>query len=71
MKVAQLRERIEAECNILRLYMTGFRTTASHDIINNQYAAITPLQEQLETLIGIDAAVTVTAETYIRIVEAP
>ena len=36
-EVARLKRQIETECEAMKLAVTGFRMTASHDIINHQY----------------------------------
>jgi hypothetical protein len=41
----------------MRLAMTGFRTSASHEIINHQMDRLGQQYEQLEGLIGEQAAI--------------
>ena len=48
--------------------MTGFRMTASHEMINNQYNGIGDLQEQLEHVVGRKAAIEIMVETYMKVV---
>ncbi len=56
-EVARLKQQIELECETMRLAMTGFRTTASHDIINHQFDRLGEHYEQLSELIGQQAAI--------------
>ncbi len=56
-EIARLKQQIELECEAMRLAMTGFRTTASHDIINHQFEQLGEHYEQLGALIGEQAAI--------------
>jgi hypothetical protein len=56
-EIARLMQQIELECEAMRLAMTGFRTTASHDIINHQFDRLGEHDEQLGALIGEQAAI--------------
>jgi hypothetical protein len=58
-EVARLKRQIEVECEAMRLAMTGFRMTASHDIINRQYEQLGQHYERLGKLIGEKQAVEV------------
>ena len=64
-EVARLKKQIEMECEAMRLAMTGFRTTASHEIINHQFDRLGEQYEQLGELIGTQAAI----ETVIAALE--
>ena len=64
-KIAHLKKHIEMKCEAMRLAMTGFRTTASHDIINHQFDQLGEHYEQLGELIGQPAAI----ETVIAALE--
>jgi hypothetical protein len=64
-EMARLMQQIELECEAMRLAMTGFRTTASHDIINHQFDRLGEYYEQLGALIGEQAAI----ETVIAALE--
>lgn len=66
-EVALLRQRIEMECAAMRQAMQGFRVTASHDIINNQYTAIGNIQEELADLVGEREAALIAVEAYIQV----
>ena len=55
-EVARLKKQIEMECEAMKLAMTGFRMTASHDIINHRYDQLGVHYEQLEEIIGEQAA---------------
>ena len=63
--IVHLKKHIEMECAAMRLAMTGFRTTASHDIINHQFDRLGEHYEQLGELIGLQAAI----ETVIAALE--
>ncbi|GER89681.1 hypothetical protein KDW_38430 [Dictyobacter vulcani] len=67
-EVALLRKKIEDECRVLNLYMNEFRATASHDVINHQFEAISPLQQELTEIVGEKEAARITVEAYIGIV---
>jgi len=56
-EIARLKQQIELECEAMRLAMAGFRTTASHDIINHQFDQLGEHYEQLGELIGQQAAI--------------
>jgi hypothetical protein len=43
-EIARLKQQIEWECEAMRLAMIGFRTTASHDIINFSLSSLPALQ---------------------------
>ena len=58
-EVARLKRQIEMECEAMRLAVTGFRMTASHDIINHQYEQLGEHYERLGKLIGERQAVEV------------
>jgi hypothetical protein len=64
-EIARLKQQIEWECEAMRLAMTGFRTTASHEIINHQFDQLGEHYEQLGALIGPQAAI----ETVIAALE--
>ncbi len=51
-EVAKLREQIEAEADALRVLSTGFKTTASHQIITAAYDRLGAHQEKLSELVG-------------------
>ena len=56
-EIARLKQQIELECEAMRLAMTGFRTTASHEIIHHQFDRLGEHYEQLGELIGPQAAI--------------
>jgi hypothetical protein len=56
-EIARLKQQIQLECEAMRRAMTGFRTTASHDIINHQFDRLGEYYEQLGGLIGEQAAI--------------
>jgi len=56
-EIARLKQQIELETSAMRLAMTGFRTSASHEIINSQMDRLGQQYEQLEVLIGEQAAI--------------
>ncbi len=58
-EVAHIRQQIELECIAMKLAMTGFRTTASHEIINAAYDRLGEHQDQLGKLIGEQEAMNV------------
>jgi hypothetical protein len=58
-EVARLREQIEKEADALRFLSTGFKSTASHQIIEKAYDNLGRMQERLGQLIGEGAAVRV------------
>ena len=58
-EIARIRQQIELECTAMKLAMTGFRTTASHDIINAAYDRLGEHQDQLGKLIGEQEAIRV------------
>ena len=55
-EIARLCQQIELECTAMKLALTGFRTTASHEIINAAYERLGQHQEQLGELIGEEEA---------------
>ncbi|GCE04715.1 hypothetical protein [Dictyobacter aurantiacus] len=65
-EIALLRRQIEIECEAMRQAMKGFKITASHDIINNQYNSIGGLQEQLAAIVGEQEAAKIAVEVYIQ-----
>jgi hypothetical protein len=58
-EIGQLMQQIELECEAMRLAMMGFRTIASHDIINHQFDRLGEHYEQFGELIGQQAAIEV------------
>ena len=67
-EIARLKRQIEQECEAMKQAMTGFRMTASHEMINNQYNNIGDLQKRLETVIGKQEATVVIVEMYMKVV---
>ncbi|GCE16747.1 hypothetical protein [Dictyobacter kobayashii] len=67
-EIADLRNRIELECQALRSLMEDFRQTAPHHIIQSRFESITPLQKQLSAHIGDEEAARMVVETYIRVI---
>lgn len=65
-EIARLKQQIALECEAMKQAMDGFRTTASHEIINHQYNSIGIIQEQLATLIGEDDSAQIMVEVYIQ-----
>jgi len=51
-EVARLRKQLELEAESLMLLSTGFRNTASHEIINAAYDQLGEYQEKLIELVG-------------------
>jgi hypothetical protein len=64
-EVARLKQQIELETSAMKLAMTGFRTSASHEIINGQLDRLGQHYERLEELVGEQAAI----ETIIAALE--
>lgn len=64
-EIARLKQQIELETSAMRLAMTGFRASASHEMINHQMDRLGEHYEQLEELIGEQAAI----ETIIAALE--
>ncbi|HWS83685.1 MAG TPA: hypothetical protein VN207_05445 [Ktedonobacteraceae bacterium] len=56
-EIAHLKKHIEMKCEAMRLAMTSFHATASHDIINHQFDRLGEHYEQLGELIGQQAAI--------------
>jgi prefoldin subunit 5 len=56
-EIARLKQQIELETSAMRLAMTGFRNSASHEIINGQMDRLGQQYEQLKGLIGEQAAI--------------
>ena len=67
-EVARLREQIERECQAMNLALYGYSEVAKHQIINRRYSAIGKYQDQLETLVGEEAAATIVVETYNKVI---
>jgi hypothetical protein len=65
-EVARLKRQIEQECDAMKQAMSGFRVTASHDIIHHQYDRIGTLQEQLAAIVGEREAAMIAIEVYIQ-----
>lgn len=63
-EVAALKQRIEAECEALRLAMYGPRVAASHEIIHHRYASLDQCAEKLIEQIGEQDGNTFVFETY-------
>ena len=55
-EIARLCRQIELECEAMKLAFTGFRTTASHEIITAAYDRLGQHQEQLRELLGEEEA---------------
>jgi hypothetical protein len=68
-EVARLKRQIEMECEAMRLAITGFRMTASHDLINHQYEQLGQHYESLGKLIGEKQAVEVMIVTLEMIMD--
>jgi hypothetical protein len=66
--VAQLRERIERECQAVQRMITGYATVSSHRIVNNSYYVLATYQEQLAKHVGEEEARRIIGETYVKIV---
>lgn len=64
-EIAQLRKRIELECEALRLALEGFAVSASHEAIMARYDRLGACQEELEKLIG-PIANEIVCEVYTR-----
>lgn len=65
-EVARLRQQIDDECEAMQQAMNGFAQTASHAFINQKYDNLGAAQDQLEQLVGEDAAAQIVVETYRR-----
>ncbi|MBE3561316.1 MAG: hypothetical protein IMW89_19160 [Ktedonobacteraceae bacterium] len=66
-EVAKLRELIERQCEAMKLAMSGFARTASHEIIQRRYLSLGETQQRLAQEIGEQEAAKVMVETYIKI----
>jgi len=58
-EIARIRQQIELECTAMKLALIGFRTTASHDMINAAYDRLGEHQDQLGKLVGEQEAIRV------------
>lgn len=67
-EVALLKQRIEQECQALRLALNGFAEGASHQAIMARYEHLGVCQAELERLIG-PAAEEIVCELYNRCME--
>lgn len=67
-EVARLKQRIEEECQALRLALSGSAEGASHKAIMARYERLGACQAELERLIGPDAQELV-GELYHRCME--
>lgn len=67
-EVARLKQRIEQECQALRLALFGPAEGASHTAIMARYERLGVCQAELERLIGPDAE-EIVGETYHRCME--
>jgi len=67
-EVAQLKKQIECECQAMNLALYGYSEVASHHIINSRYSAIGRCQDQLETLVGEEAAATIVVDVYNKVI---
>ena len=56
-EIARLKQQIERETAAMKLAMTGFRTCASHEMINHQMDRLGQQYERLQGLIGEQAAI--------------
>ena len=65
-EVAQLRERIDQECEAMRQAMSGFAQTASHEVIQKRFQNLDIAQVQLAQLVGEKEATEIVVEAYIR-----
>ncbi|GCE08384.1 hypothetical protein [Dictyobacter aurantiacus] len=70
-EVEKLRQRIALECQAMHRLMYDFAAVSRHEIIAHHYDAIGAYQNQLELLVGNVEASLITAETYIKAIEAP
>jgi len=61
-----LKQQIERETAAMKLAMTGFRTCASHEMINHQMDRLGQHYERLEGLVGEQVAI----ETIITALES-
>jgi hypothetical protein len=67
-EIALLKQRIEQECQALRLALNGFAESASHQIIMARYERLGACQAELEKLIG-PGAEEIVCELYNRCME--
>jgi hypothetical protein len=65
-EVAQLRERIDQECEAMRQAMDGFAQTASHEFIHQRFHNLDVAQVQLAQLVGEKEATEIVVDAYIR-----
>jgi hypothetical protein len=65
-EIARLRKQIELECEAMKQAISGFKATASHDIINHRYSCIGDIQQQLIPLVGEQEANRIAVEVYIQ-----
>ena len=65
-EVARLRERIEQECQAMRVGLSGYAVVSNHDAINHKYDALGGYQQQLEPLVGVEEAARMTIEIYTK-----
>ena len=67
-EVAQLRRKIELECEAMRLALYGYAAVASHEVIEQRYTALGKHREALEHLVGKEEANIIVIEIYTRVV---
>jgi len=68
-EVARLMRAIEQECAAMKRGMEGYATVSSHETITHKYNVLAITQEQLETLVGKQTAMSMVFETYARVME--
>ncbi len=67
-EVAQLRRKIELECEAMRLALYGYAAVASHEVIEQRYTTLGKYQDVLEQLVGKEEANTIMIGIYTRVV---
>jgi hypothetical protein len=65
-EIAQIRQRIDQECEAMKAAMTGFAQTASHQFIHQRFQNLDVAQRQLAQLIGEQEATQIVVDTYIN-----
>lgn len=61
-EVAQLRQRIERECEALQQLKHGFAQVASHELITHRFEHLGTVFEQLASHVGPQAAIEMIGE---------
>jgi len=67
-EVARLREQIKRECEAMKQELSGVAMVARHDFIQQKYLSLEQPWEQLERLVGVEAATEIVCRTYFEVV---